>query len=60
MRLPTTAGVILARDISLAGIEKIIAEDPFLRTGAVTYEVIEIEPTRSVVPELAALHQTGS
>ena len=40
------------------GIEKIIAQDPFLRTGAVTYEVIEIEPTRSAVPELTAPHES--
>ena len=51
-RVPRTGGVILARADSRETIEKVIAEDPFLRTGAVAYDVIEIEPTRSALPGL--------
>ncbi|MFJ9826961.1 YciI family protein [Streptomyces sp. NPDC101160] len=53
-RVPRTGGVILARADSRETIEKVIAEDPFLRTGAVTYEVIEFEPTRTALPGLCA------
>ncbi|MET9615327.1 YciI family protein [Kitasatospora indigofera] len=51
-RVPRTGGVILARADNRETIEKVIAEDPFLRTGAVVYDVIEIEPTRSAFPGL--------
>ncbi|NUR90767.1 MAG: GTP cyclohydrolase [Nonomuraea sp.] len=49
-RVPRTGGVILARADSRETIERVIAEDPFLRTGAVTYDIIEFEPTRSAIP----------
>ncbi|MEV0402475.1 YciI family protein [Actinoallomurus sp. NPDC050550] len=52
-RVPRVGGVILARAASRTEVEQIIAEDPFLGTGAVAYEVIEIEPTRWALPGLA-------
>ncbi|MDL4819282.1 helix-turn-helix domain-containing protein [Actinomadura opuntiae] len=42
-------GVILADGTDRARIEEITAEDPFLRTGRVRYEIIAIEPTRSAL-----------
>lgn len=51
-RVPRVGGVILAQAASRTAIERIITEDPFLTTGAVRYEVLEIEPTRSALPGL--------
>jgi uncharacterized protein YciI len=48
-RDPRVGGVILAGRADRARIEEITAEDPFLRTGRVRYEIIAIEPTRSAL-----------
>lgn len=42
---PRTGGVILARTESMAGIEKIITEDPFHRHGLANYTITEFLPT---------------
>ena len=42
---PRTGGVILARAESMAGIEKIITEDPFQRHGLADYTITEFLPT---------------
>lgn len=42
---PRTGGVILARAESLAGIEKIITEDPFHGHGLADYTITEFLPT---------------
>ncbi|MFF5212843.1 YciI family protein [Streptosporangium sp. NPDC000396] len=51
-RVPRTGGVILATGVSRERIEEIVTEDPFLRSGAVTYEIVEFEPTRSALEKL--------
>ncbi|HEU5032386.1 MAG TPA: YciI family protein [Spirillospora sp.] len=48
-RDPRVGGVILADGTGRERIEEITAEDPFLRTGRVRYEIIAIEPTRSAL-----------
>ncbi|MEV4253772.1 YciI family protein [Spirillospora sp. NPDC049652] len=48
-RVPRTGGAILATGVDRARIEEIVAEDPFQRSGAARYEIIEIEPTRSAL-----------
>ncbi|WP_173095629.1 YciI family protein [Actinomadura verrucosospora] len=48
-RDPRVGGVILADGTDRERIEAITAEDPFLRTGGVRYEIIAIEPTRSAL-----------
>jgi uncharacterized protein YciI len=53
-RVPRTGGVILAHGVNRDRIEVIAGEDPFARTGAATYEVVEIAPMGGV-PELLAL-----
>jgi len=42
---PRTGGIILARAESMAGIEKVIAEDPFHRHGLADYTITEFLPT---------------
>ncbi|HAS87770.1 MAG TPA: GTP cyclohydrolase [Desulfovibrio sp.] len=44
-KVPRTGGVILAKNIELEILEKIISEDPFKRDGVAEYEVIEFIPT---------------
>lgn len=53
-REPRTGGVIIARAESRSVLEAILAEDPFAREGAASYEVIEFIPGK-VAPQLAAL-----
>jgi uncharacterized protein YciI len=48
-RDPRTGGVILAHTISDARVAQIIATDPFLQQGLVTYEVIRFHPTRGAL-----------
>ncbi|MFC6879109.1 MULTISPECIES: YciI family protein [Actinomadura] len=51
-RVPRTGGVFLASGTDRERVERIAAEDPFHRSGAVTYEIIEVRPTRSALPGL--------
>ncbi|MGF7235723.1 MAG: YciI family protein [Frankia sp.] len=54
-RVPRTGGVILAQGVSRATIETIAAEDPFVREGVATVEVIEFVPGTRSHPALAPL-----
>ncbi len=54
-RVPRTGGVILAQGLSRATIETIAAEDPFVREGVATVEVIEFVPGGRAHPALAEL-----
>ena len=53
-RLPRTGGVILARAGSRDDLEAILAEDPFAKAGAASYEIIEFLPGK-VAPGLEGL-----
>ncbi|WP_319760949.1 YciI family protein [Maridesulfovibrio sp.] len=44
-KVPRTGGVILAKNISLNELEKIINEDPFKREKAAEYEIVHFIPT---------------
>ena len=44
-RVPRTGGVIVAHGVDRARIDAAVADDPFVRANAATYEVIEIQPT---------------
>lgn len=45
-RVPRTGGVILARVLDRAALERILAEDPFAVHGAAEYEVLEFTASR--------------
>ncbi|GAA0433186.1 YciI family protein [Streptomyces luteireticuli] len=49
-RLPRTGGAFLAHGVDRARLEAILAEDPFVSTGAATYELFELRATRSALP----------
>ena len=53
-RVPRTGGVIVAHGVDRARIDAVVADDPFVRANAATYEVIEIQPTGGL-PELTTL-----
>lgn len=46
-KVPRTGGVILARGESEESLRRILAEDPFSREGAATYDVVQFQPTRT-------------
>ncbi|WP_328412093.1 YciI family protein [Nocardia sp. NBC_00403] len=52
-KVPRTGGVILAQALDRADLDAVIAEDPFLREGLADYTVTEIQPTRSVIAQIA-------
>lgn len=56
-RVPRTGGVILARTADRAELDGILADDPFKKAGAATYEVIEFTPTKTA-PEFAGLAES--
>lgn len=51
-RVPSTGGVILAHDVSRNELCAILDQDPFVRSGAATYDLVELAPMRAR-PELA-------
>ena len=53
-RVPRTGGVILARASSREALLAILAQDPFWRERAATYEIVEFRPGKTA-PELAVL-----
>lgn len=53
-QVPRTGGFILARG-ERAAVEATVARDPFVRAGAASYQVVEIEPTKATAPLRAAL-----
>ena len=53
-RMPRTGGVILARAAGREVLAAILAEDPFARAGAASYEIIEFLPGK-VAPGLEGL-----
>lgn len=55
-KVPVTGGMIFARAASKAEAEALAAEDPFIRAGAATVEVIELSATYAG-PGLEALGQ---
>jgi uncharacterized protein YciI len=46
-REPRTGGVILARAGNREELAKVLDQDPFVRQGAATYEIIEFKGTRA-------------
>jgi uncharacterized protein YciI len=44
-RVPRVGGIILARSGDAAALEAAMQEDPFVRHGAATFEVIEFAPS---------------
>jgi uncharacterized protein YciI len=58
-REPRHGGVIVARAPSLSDIEATVAEDPFVREGIATYELIQFVPSRSA-PDLETLLAVGA
>lgn len=53
-KLPRTGGLILAQGVDRPTIEHITTEDPFHREGLADYTITEFQPTRSVLPQIAA------
>lgn len=43
---PRTGGVILVKDAPRAEVERILAEDPFVREGVAEYQIIEFTPSK--------------
>ncbi|MGC0415704.1 YciI family protein [Embleya sp. AB8] len=56
-RVPRTGGVILARAADRGVLDAVLAEDPFRRAGAATYDVVEFAPSRTT-PGLEGLLST--
>lgn len=52
-QVPLEGGAIVARDVSAAELQRLIATDPFVQAGVATYETIEFRPNRG--PFVAAL-----
>ncbi|MFI9721977.1 YciI family protein [Streptomyces sp. NPDC052396] len=52
-RQPRTGGAFLARGVNREELEAILAEDPFISSGAATCELFELQPTRSALAEIA-------
>jgi uncharacterized protein YciI len=44
-RVPRTGGIILARSGDAAALEAAMRDDPFVREGAASFEVIEFTPS---------------
>lgn len=57
-RVPRSGGVILARALDRASLERILAEDPFAVHGAAEYEVLEFTASRTA-PGLEALRDAS-
>ncbi|WP_031479463.1 YciI family protein [Maridesulfovibrio frigidus] len=55
-KVPRTGGIILARNVSLEELSKIISEDPFHKNGVAEYEVTQFLPTM-IIEELAGLKE---
>lgn len=51
-RVPPTGGFILARGVPREELDQALADDPYLRAGVVSHDVIEVLPTRAL-PDLA-------
>ncbi len=55
-KVPRTGGIILARNVSLEELNKIISEDPFHINGVAEYEVTQFLPTM-MIEELTRLKE---
>jgi uncharacterized protein YciI len=55
-QLPRTGGVLLARAASREELDAALAEDPFSKAGAATYQVVQFAPIKTA-PELAHLQE---
>jgi len=53
---PRTGGVVLARAVSREELDAALAEDPFNKAGAATYQVVRFTPVRTA-PELAQVQE---
>ncbi|MEV5507987.1 YciI family protein [Streptomyces orinoci] len=53
-RRPRTGGAFVARGVGREELEAILAEDPFISSGAASYELFELQPTRSALTEIPA------
>lgn len=53
---PKLGGAILAHNVTLAKIQDIVKEDPFVSEGIVTAEIIEITPSKAA-PQMDFLLQ---
>jgi len=54
---PWTGGVIFAQAASLEDLQRLIAEDPFLKAQVATYEIIAFRPTRASADLTAVVAQ---
>jgi len=52
---PRTGGVIVTADAPRAAIDRLLAEDPFVREGISSYEIIEFTPSKRAQGFVAAL-----
>lgn len=52
-KVPRTGGVILAVGADRAAIERLITEDPFHREHLADYTITEVQPTRSLIAQIA-------
>lgn len=46
-RVPRTGGVILAKGDEPESVAAIVEEDPFVREGAATYEIVQFNPSQT-------------
>ncbi|WP_405137389.1 YciI family protein [Nocardia sp. NBC_01388] len=53
-KVPRTGGVILAQGMDRATIEQLVTEDPFHREDLAEYTITEVQPTRSLLAQIAA------
>lgn len=44
-RQPRTGGLIIARADSVFALERIVAQDPFVRAGVARFEIVAFDPT---------------
>lgn len=45
-KIPRTGGVILARGLTKPELEKVMAEDPFVKNGVATFQVVEFQTSQ--------------
>jgi uncharacterized protein YciI len=51
-RMPRTGGVIVARGVDVAQVERLLSEEPLARAGIAAYDVIPFTATRAASVDL--------
>ena len=46
-KVPRTGGVLLVGGLDRAGVDQLLAEDPFAKGGVATYDVVEFTATKT-------------